>query len=627
MNSAPRFWPLAALILLPVAVLAVLATIGLKERRAALRAEAERLCNARSFAAEWIEAVNGKAERSPDVILYDDLPLPQAPDAGAAELEAAIAAKDEAALRSLMITESTGVKFTASGLPVRALAGWHLAQLTGLESDAAAVVHVVAGRAPSMLSRDIIERLAERFPQQAVEGQWRTEWIRNEARRAALRMAAPQYRPGYITPLQVVLLPPANSELTGLPNEVTRGRLLNDAPMVGLEEKQGMVAMVFPRFPGQARVLLEYELREAFHLMQGKTAHLLPAWAAVNIRMKPSSLAHFGMALRLAGLGDDIPEVLSALDMQHYIIETGAREEGWLLRDFHRLVWWAVALIGSALLTAVLGLWLVRRTLERERRLGELKSQFVSSVSHELRAPVGSMRLMADALASGKVSGPPADEFHRLMASEGARLSGLIENVLDFARIEQGRKQYAFADTDVAALVQDAVKVMTPAAEARGQKILTDLKPLPFVPQVDAAALQQALINLLDNALKFSPPGSEIRVGLSHDSSGKTWSLSVADDGPGIPASEHVRIFERFYRLGNELRRETTGTGIGLAIVKHVVEGHEGRVEVKSEVGKGSVFRMEFSVLGSQFSVSQLRTPSTESCASSTENGPPSTEH
>jgi signal transduction histidine kinase len=401
-------------------------------------------------------------------------------------------------------------------------------------------------------------------------------------------MAAPQKPP------QVFVLPLTDPALTGRNAAGWRQRLFNGAPMIDLEEYPETVAMVFPRSPESARVVLEDELHDAFSDMQQKTRYSLPAWAAVNVRMKPGSFVNYALPLRLASLGEDIAEVLSVEDMGFCVIETGPREKGWLLRDYYRLVWWAVALIGTALLTSIGGLWLVRHTLERERKLGEMKSQFVSSVSHELRAPVGSMRLMAEALASGKVSGPPADEFHRLMASEGARLSGLIENVLDFARIEQGRKRYAFAETDVGALVRDAVKLMTPQAEERRQKILTDLRPLPFVPQVDAPALQQALINLLENALKFSPVDTEVSVALSDGPSRNMWSLSVTDHGAGVPKAEHTRIFERFYRPGNELRRETTGTGIGLAIVKHVVEGHGGRISVNSEPGKGSVFTMEF---------------------------------
>jgi two-component system phosphate regulon sensor histidine kinase PhoR len=285
-----------------------------------------------------------------------------------------------------------------------------------------------------------------------------------------------------------------------------------------------------------------------------------------------------------------------------------------LYAGYWRLVWWCSGIIGGAFLTALLGLWLIKRTLNKERRLGELKSQFVSSVSHELRAPIGSMRLMAEGLASGRVRGEAAGDFHRLMAGEGARLSALIENVLDFARIEQGRKEYAMAETDVAALLVEAVALMQPQAEAKGLRIVLQCEPLPFVPRIDAGAVQQAVINLLDNAVKFTAAAGTSGLRGSHQDSGGPevpatirvhltaarpgWSITVTDPGPGIPAAEHARIFERFYRLGNELRRETTGTGIGLAIVKHIVEGHGGKVLVESAVGSGSAFCLSMNYEG-----------------------------
>lgn len=612
MTRNPRFWPLAVLILLPVLMLAGVAAYGLKQRRLAMREEAFQLCRARKCARDWIAALEAAAEASPPVVLYDEVPQPRLALPGDAALEATLKSGDAPALELLMYTPA-GAGLTAAGLPVRAVAAWRWLEAksaldeeftsvnrTGISQHeqgrkrAEAVVHLVTVRAPSALSSTLIERLAESFPDAAA--QWRREWRLSEVRRAVLRGVAPVYRPGRFTHPQAVFIPITDPIVTGLSREVTARGPLSDMAM-GLVEGPGSVALHYPKGgAANERVLLEYELRQAFRVMQEKTRDLLPPWAAVNVMVRPASLAGMGIPLQLAGLGDDIAEVLSTENQSFSIIETGPQEKGWLLRDYYRLVWWAAAVIGSAFLTAALGLWLVRRTLEKERRLGELKSQFVSSVSHELRAPVGSLRLMADGLASGKVTGAAADEFHRLMAGEGARLSSLIENVLDFARIEQGRKNYHMAETDLPALVQDAVKLMTPQAEARGLRMVFEMDRAALIPRVDAGALQQALINLLDNAVKFSPQDAEVRVTLRADPSRNTWSLTVTDHGPGIPKEEQVRIFERFYRLGNELRRETTGTGIGLAIVKHIVEGHGGRVLLESAPGEGSAFRMEFPI-------------------------------
>ena len=257
------------------------------------------------------------------------------------------------------------------------------------------------------------------------------------------------------------------------------------------------------------------------------------------------------------------------------------------------------SLIAVAVAAALIGFVSARRAFLRQQQLSEMKSNFVSSVSHELRAPIASVRLMAESLERGKIGEPAKQrEYFRFIVQECRRLGTLIENVLDFARIEQGRKQYEFEPVDVTALVQQTVKLMEPAALERGVKLETNLadlltSTLASHPSLDSSAIQQALINLLDNALKHSPPGSAVTVALEFIPHTSSLILSVADHGPGIPSDEHEKIFERFYRRGSELRRETPGVGIGLSIVKHIVEAHGGRVRVESDVGKGSRFLIE----------------------------------
>jgi signal transduction histidine kinase len=319
---------------------------------------------------------------------------------------------------------------------------------------------------------------------------------------------------------------------------------------------------------------------------------------------------------------------------------------------------WFGLLILISIASAVVGLVAAWRAFTRQQQLSEMKSNFVSSVSHELRAPIASVRLMAESLDRGKIQESQKQaEYYRFIVEECRRLSSLIENVLDFSRIEQGRKQYEMEPTDLAALTRETVRLLEPyAAERQVQlKVVSGVRcqvsgssgeaSLPgtshltpdaspsdekFELQVDGRAIQQALVNLIDNAIKHSPKGETVKIGLEEVSgvkcqvSGKevdasrpepdtphltpdTLNLYVEDRGPGIPLEEHEKIFERFYRRGSELRRETPGVGIGLSIVKHIVEAHGGRVVVRSAVGQGSRFTIELPT-----TKSENRKPKTE---------------
>jgi signal transduction histidine kinase len=285
-------------------------------------------------------------------------------------------------------------------------------------------------------------------------------------------------------------------------------------------------------------------------------------------------------------------------------------------------------LIGVAVAVAVIGFVAARRSFLRQQRLAEMKSNFVSSVSHELRAPIASVRLMAEGLERGKVGERAKQhEYFRLIVQECRRLSSMIENVLDFARIEQGRKEYEFEPCDVVALVVSTVKGLEPYAAERSVTLTlklpsNDAARSACSATMDARAIQQALVNLLDNAIKHSPPGAAVVVALEATACPSTQGngpsvpaprpsspvpegdfrsegelsllrLSVADHGPGIPPNEQEKIFERFYRLGSELRRETPGVGIGLSIVQHIAEAHGGRVRLESGPGQGSRFIIE----------------------------------
>lgn len=265
------------------------------------------------------------------------------------------------------------------------------------------------------------------------------------------------------------------------------------------------------------------------------------------------------------------------------------------------------ALLGLVIAATFWSAWTTRQALRQQHALNTQKSNFVSSVSHELRAPLGSLRLLAEGLERGTVADEARrQEYFRLIGQESRRLGALVENILDFSRIEQGRKRYEFEPTDLVALVKTTAQIFEPLAADRHVRLELQLaaEAANWAVQLDGRALQQALLNLLDNALKHSPSGTGIHVRLEPQTTVATappastpstlteFRLSVRDEGPGIPPSEHARIFEPFYRRGSELRRETQGIGIGLSIVRHIVDAHGGRIDVDSDLGRGATFTL-----------------------------------
>jgi signal transduction histidine kinase len=297
-------------------------------------------------------------------------------------------------------------------------------------------------------------------------------------------------------------------------------------------------------------------------------------------------------------------------------------------RERTRTLWFG-SLIGASVVAVLIGFVTAWRAFRRQQRLSELKTNFVSSVSHELRAPIASVRLMAEELEDvGPHDRAKTKEYHRFIVQECRRLSGLIENVLDFARHEQGRKQYEFEPTDLVALVRETARLMQTYAADRQVLIATQIGGDPAAVEVDGRAIQQVLVNLVDNAIKYSPTGAAVTVGLEFpprstlrgpeakaqpprpDIAGpedglqkpprSTVCLFVEDQGPGIPAEDHDKVFERFYRRGSELQRETQGVGLGLAIVKYVAEAHGGKVTVRSAVGQGSRFTVQLPLGGAK---------------------------
>jgi signal transduction histidine kinase len=235
------------------------------------------------------------------------------------------------------------------------------------------------------------------------------------------------------------------------------------------------------------------------------------------------------------------------------------------------------------------GMLLAYRNVARELALAKLKSDFVSNVSHELRTPLALIRLYAETLELGRISSPGKhQEYYEIIRKESERLTSLINNILDFSRIESGKKEYSFRETDVADLVRSTLDSYRFEIEQNGFKF--EEKIDNDVPQLwmDREAIARSLLNLVNNAVKYSATEKYLGVHLYRHNGGV--NLEVVDHGIGIPAKEQPKIFEKFYRVGDPVVHDTKGSGLGLSLVRHIVQAHGGEVAVESEPGQGSRF-------------------------------------
>lgn len=238
----------------------------------------------------------------------------------------------------------------------------------------------------------------------------------------------------------------------------------------------------------------------------------------------------------------------------------------------------------------VTGVVLVLVFVRREANLSELQADFVSKVSHELRTPLTAIRLFAETIERSGDDAATRLKCTGLLVSEADRLSKLIERLLDWGRMEAGRKIYELRQENVRGIIDEAVQAYAPQRDLAGDVDFAVKVPdgLPDV-FVDRGAIVDALVNLLSNAQKYGGSPPVVRLSAEKVTGGGV-ALSVKDNGEGIPMPEHRRIFEKFYRIDDRLSRKKEGSGLGLAIVKHVARAHRARVVVDSAPGKGSTF-------------------------------------
>ncbi len=235
------------------------------------------------------------------------------------------------------------------------------------------------------------------------------------------------------------------------------------------------------------------------------------------------------------------------------------------------------------------GMYLLWRDVRRELAVADMKSHFAASVSHELKTPLTAIRMFAEALAMGVQSQPEAQhKYLHTIISESERLSRLLNNVLDFSRIEQGTRTYRLESISLEDAVHAAAAAVAFSAAQKGFRLQVETENgLPRV-QADKDAMEQAVLNLLDNAMKYSGNNRELRLKLYRKE--ETVRIDVVDFGVGISEENKTRIFGKFFRVPGAESQKIPGTGLGLTIVSHIAAAHGGRVEVLSRPGEGSTF-------------------------------------
>lgn len=251
----------------------------------------------------------------------------------------------------------------------------------------------------------------------------------------------------------------------------------------------------------------------------------------------------------------------------------------------------------SILIVILTGIILMVRSVMHESEIARMKSDFVSNVSHELKTPLSLIRMFGETLDSGIVTDETdRKKFYGIIRKESERLTHLINNVLDFSRMDAEVKEYNFRETDLAEVVRSTLEAYKFQVNENGFIIESELPDESVILRIDKDAISQVLLNLLNNAVKYSGEEKYIRVRVLKDPASAL--ISVTDHGVGIPKNELNKIFDKFYRVSTARTKETRGSGLGLTLAKHIVEAHGGTIEVESEFGRGTRFTVILPIPG-----------------------------
>jgi signal transduction histidine kinase len=330
-----------------------------------------------------------------------------------------------------------------------------------------------------------------------------------------------------------------------------------------------------------------------FHQLTGELNEHQDQRLALLVYPADTLKAEYDRPLAMStGWGSGKPEVSQSLDDPFRGLSVGIKFQGTTAKAISdRWVQQSLMILGVLSVLMIGGLVLTYRSVNKQVALARLKSDFVSNVSHELRTPLALIRLYAETLELGRITThEKKNEYYSIIRKESERLTALINNILDFSRIEAGAKEYDFRETDIAELVRNTLDSYRFQIEQQGFALEEQIDTgIPRV-RVDREAIARALVNLVNNALKYSDNEKFLGVRLYRDNA--VLKLEVSDRGIGIERHEQARIFEKFYRTCDPLVHNTKGSGLGLSLVRHITHAHGGEVEVESTPGRGSKFTM-----------------------------------
>lgn len=276
--------------------------------------------------------------------------------------------------------------------------------------------------------------------------------------------------------------------------------------------------------------------------------------------------------------------------LYRWSLQLAPRESGTVFRAARIRRFTSLTLVGTADLLILLGLLIMVVAVHKERKANELKSDFISNVTHELKTPLSLIRMFGELLSLDRPVGPEkVRQYAEIVTRESDRLARLIDNVLDFSRMERGKAAYQMSYGRLDEVVDQSVDLLRHQAQQAGIQLQIAIEPdLPEV-KYDQNAMTLLVLNLLENAIKYgTEPGGVINVALTRK--GAALALRVSDNGPGIPREEIKHVFDRFFRGTAGKTRSVRGSGIGLSLVKFIAEAHGGRVKVESEAGQGAAF-------------------------------------